>query len=96
MLDVLVQGPMHAYEVKRRLAPDAGHSSIYAALSRAEGKGYVTSTWEALDARPPGSGPRRKYYELTALGQEALNDLREDAVAWRISPIRKAPRSVQS
>jgi len=74
VLEVLLDGRTHAYEVKRRLAPSVGHSSVYAALARAEAKGYVSSEWEDITARPPGSGPPRKYYEITALGVGAVRE----------------------
>ena len=70
----LRDGRAHAYEIKLRLASELGHSSVYAALARAEAKGYVISEWEDPGARPPGSGPQRKYYELTGAGREALRE----------------------
>lgn len=76
-LEVLVvlatRGRTHAYDIKLRLEGVLGHSSVYAALSRAQAKGFVTAEWEAPGARPPGSGPLRKYYELTPFGRQALS-----------------------
>jgi DNA-binding PadR family transcriptional regulator len=65
-------GSTHAYEIKLRLRDVLGHSSVYAALASAEAKGFLRSEWEDPAARPPGSGPARKYFELTDLGREAL------------------------
>ena len=42
--------------------------SVYPILERLEQSGWVTSSWEADDAR---SGPRRRYYELTEDGAAA-------------------------
>ncbi len=73
VLAVLDQrGRTHAYELKLELKDVLGHSSVYAALARAEANGYVRSQWEDHLARPPGSGPRRKYFELTPMGRELL------------------------
>jgi DNA-binding PadR family transcriptional regulator len=73
VLQVLAgSGRTHAYEIKLRLRDAVGHSSVYAALARAEAKGYVEGIWEEPSARAPESGPPRKYYVLTAAGLEAL------------------------
>ncbi len=42
--------------------------SVYPILERLETSGWVTSSWEENDER---SGPRRRYYELTAEGAMA-------------------------
>ncbi len=85
VLAVLDQhGRTHAYELKLQLRDVLGHSSVYAALARAEANGYVTSQWEDPVARPPGSGPQRKYFELTPLGHELLawvHAKRDDALS---------------
>jgi len=65
-------GRTHAYDIKLRLREVVGHSSVYAALARAEAKGYVEGAWEEPNARPAGEGPPRKYYVLTDAGAEAL------------------------
>ncbi len=81
VMQVLLDGRTHAYEIKRRLAPDLGHSSVYAALAAAEAKGFLTSEWEDPNARPRGSGPLRKYYELTAEGRRALIEAQQAIAA---------------
>lgn len=68
-------GRTHAYDLKLQLRNDLGHSSVYAALARAEAKGYVVAQWEDPYDRPPGAGPLRKYYEITVAGIEALRAL---------------------
>jgi len=77
----LGEGRAHAYEIKLRVASELGHSSVYAALARAEAKGWVVSEWEDAGARPPGSGPQRKYYELTGAGREVLREAEELSAA---------------
>jgi PadR family transcriptional regulator PadR len=42
--------------------------SVYPILERLEASGWVTSSWEENDER---TGPRRRYYELTADGATA-------------------------
>lgn len=42
--------------------------SVYPILERLEQSGWVTSSWEENDER---SGPRRRYYALTADGAAA-------------------------
>lgn len=45
--------------------------TIYPALLRLESQGYVITEWE-----PSASGPRRKYFSLTAAGETAAAELR--------------------
>ena len=42
--------------------------SVYPILERLESSGWVTSSWEENDER---TGPRRRYYRLTAEGATA-------------------------
>jgi DNA-binding PadR family transcriptional regulator len=48
--------------------------AVYAALTRLEDKGYVRSVLG--DATPVRGGKRKRYYEPTAAGLEALQELR--------------------
>jgi len=41
-------------------------------LHRMEKKGFITSRWG--ETVVPRQGARRRYYQLTALGQEVLRD----------------------
>ena len=43
--------------------------------------GWVVSEWEDAGARPPGSGPQRKYYELTGAGRQVLREAEELSAA---------------
>ncbi len=88
----LRDGRVHAYDIKLRLAPALGHSSVYAALARAEANGYVVAEWEPPDARPPGSGPRRKYFEMTDLGRSALAEAAVAAESVRATRSPRVPR----
>jgi PadR family transcriptional regulator PadR len=44
--------------------------TLYPVLARLEEARWVTSSWEDADPRDAGR-PRRRYYELTGLGQRA-------------------------
>lgn len=45
--------------------------TIYPALARLEGAGWLTSHWEDVDPKQAGR-PRRRLYELTNQGYEAV------------------------
>jgi PadR family transcriptional regulator len=46
--------------------------TVYPALRRLEESGYLTSKWEKQQVAQAEPRPRRKYYELTRAGREAL------------------------
>jgi len=48
--------------------------TVYPALRRLEGAGYVTSKWEKHSIAQAEQRPPRKYYEMTRTGHEALAD----------------------
>ncbi len=48
-----------------------GFGSLYPALRRMEAKKFVTSHWDDTSADERG-GARRRYYQITATGVEAL------------------------
>ena len=80
LLAVLAQGPAHGYAVICSLRELSGgtfdlpEGTIYPALHRLERQGLLTSRW--LDALPR----RRRIYELTLKGRQALASRREE---WR-------------
>ena len=73
VLGLLRRGPRHGYDVKRQLAElgfgSVSFGALYPALRRLEKKGWI----EAL--RPTS---RRKAYQLTGSGHDALNGLLVD------------------
>ena len=81
LLSVLARGPGHGYEVITRLrdssegAFELPEGTVYPALHRLEGSGLLASNWEVV------SGRRRRIYQVTAAGQEALA---QQADQWRI------------
>lgn len=79
ILNVLAVAPRHGYGISQAfvaagLQPIKG-AQLYPALARLEGEGAIAARWE-----PSESGPARKVYELTAVGQSARDEL--DA-QWR-------------
>ena len=81
LLSVLSSGPAHGYAVIAALrerseqAVDLPEGTVYPALHRLEREGLVASRWDDT------TGRRRRIYELTAAGREALVVRRQE---WRI------------
>ncbi|MBO0685562.1 MAG: PadR family transcriptional regulator [Candidatus Dormibacteraeota bacterium] len=79
ILAVLGGGRRYGYELLSLLngltggAPEIKEGTLYPILHRLEDAGQITSTWEAHDRTPP-----RKYYLLTATGQDQLVALRAE------------------
>lgn len=77
LLGFLREGPLHGYEVHRRLSDPAGlglvwklkQSHLYALLTRLKEEGYLASTVKHQQARPP-----RKLFRLTRTGNSAFLD----------------------
>lgn len=76
LLAALEGGPLHGYGVIERLRTGStGHidlptGTVYPALHRLERAGLVRSTWSEA------SGRRRRSYQLTAAGVDALESTR--------------------
>jgi len=68
-------------------ATKVGSGTLYPMLVRLEAAGWLNSEWEVIDPSEAGR-PRRRFYKLTALGQNntraALADLQMAAgeLAW--------------
>ena len=52
--------------------------TLYKALMRLEGQGYLASRWEDPLAAAAEARPRRKFYRLTNQGEGALTEARAD------------------
>jgi DNA-binding PadR family transcriptional regulator len=52
---------------------DLPSGTVYPILRRFEANGFVQSRWENLEEALTEGRPRRRYYELTAAGREALS-----------------------
>ena len=74
ILSVLRAGPVHGYELKRRVQrttlTSLSNNSLYPVLRRFEEAGDVTKTVEAQEGRPD-----RKVYTITDAGRRHLTDL---------------------
>ena len=76
LLAALEDGPRHGYAVKETLRQGSGGrfdlptGTVYPALHRLERAGLIRSDWETV------SGRKRRAYQLTASGRQALADQR--------------------
>ena len=85
LLGFLREGPLHGYEIHRRLSDPAGlgevwrlkQSHLYALLTRLADEGYLSSTFEPQETRP-----NRRRYRLTRVGRAALR-------AWVKAPVAR-------
>ncbi len=72
LLAVLSAGADHGYHIARRLAEASGgalelpEGTLYPALHRLESKRLLVSSWATVGGR------RRRVYDLTPAGKEAL------------------------
>ena len=78
VLRIISRGPTYGYAIAGELT-SAGlgtlkGGTLYPLLARCEQAGLVEVEWKAGE-----SGPGRKYYRLTALGQ---NELEQQAAQW--------------
>lgn len=74
MLSILRAGPVHGYELKRRVQRPAltplSNNSLYPTLRRFQAAGLVTSTVEEQDGKPA-----RKVYAITDTGRAHFTEL---------------------
>jgi PadR family transcriptional regulator PadR len=71
-------------EAKRLTA----YGTLYKALDRLERAGHLESRWEAPDYAAEAARPRRRFYRITAVGEQALADARaaDPQTARRTAP----------
>jgi DNA-binding PadR family transcriptional regulator len=81
LLALLATRPMYGYELVAELRARSGdvidlpEGTIYPALRRLEREGLVAGRWVDV-----AGGPRRRYYDITAVGSRSLG---EGAAAWK-------------
>ena len=79
ILSVLQDGPLHGYELSRRIAAQTkgllsfSLAALYPMLYRMEQRGWVRGAWETTS-----SGRRRRCYRLTRQGKKKLLPLRAE------------------
>jgi DNA-binding PadR family transcriptional regulator len=91
VLLLLHEQPMYALELGSEVS-SASHdtvtvddNSIYRALRRFEDMGLVSSFWQDSDI-----GPRRRYYELTELGERLLRTFtRRNVLLFQIPDVAR-------
>jgi PadR family transcriptional regulator len=77
ILAALAGGELYGLEIVDEVTANGGRLSlggVYTLLHRLEKKGLVTSRWGGTDE--DRAGARRRYYELTGLGQRVLAEVR--------------------
>lgn len=83
LLGFVYEQPTHGYEIYQQLSDPQGlwqvwrmkQSQLYALLTKLEDEGYLVTTLQPQDARPP-----RKVYSLTAVGRATFEQ-------WLITPV---------
>jgi PadR family transcriptional regulator len=81
VLTLLVEHPLHGYEIAKRIEAESGGAlrfdmaSLYPLLYRLERKSWVKAEWQTLP-----NGRRRRCYRLTAAGRKQIAPLRAE---WR-------------
>lgn len=77
VLAVIEKELVYGYELSRKLQQaglsDVSEGTIYPVLLRLQKNGLIHG-----EMKPSESGPNRKYYSLTAAGQEALEVISEE------------------
>jgi transcriptional regulator len=82
ILQTLKWGPRHGHGIGQALRASSQdiiqveHGSLYPALHRLEGRGWLASDWRMSEA-----GRRAKYYRLTPKGRKQLA---EEQSKWRL------------
>ena len=80
ILQTLAPGPNHGWGIQQRIQQvsretlSVSQGSLYPALHRLEGKGWIAADWGTSE-----NNRRAKYYRLTAEGRRRL---RTEAVEW--------------
>lgn len=76
ILAIIQEGEIYGYELTEKLHSYDFHSfsegTIYPLLLRMQKEGLVTSV-----LRESTAGPKRKYYQLSELGEKELNNFKE-------------------
>ena len=70
ILQALANGYRHGFDIMDITGLPSG--TVYPALRRLERAGVVRSSWEDAEIAQGEQRPTRRYYELTASGEEAL------------------------
>ncbi len=75
----LAEGPLHGYGIKQNIARrtggavNLGSGTLYEAIQRMEIWSWIEEV-PPPDREPPSGGPPRRFFALTAAGQDALSE----------------------
>jgi DNA-binding PadR family transcriptional regulator len=83
VLHALANGSSHGFDLIDATGLASG--TVYPILRRLEEEGLVTGRWESVSIARDEQRPPRRYYELTAAGQEMLSKALE---RYRLSQTR--------
>jgi DNA-binding PadR family transcriptional regulator len=75
VLDALDRGCRHGFDVLDTTGLPSG--TVYPILRRLDRDGLATSKWETARTAQEEQRPPRRYYALTAAGQELVADARD-------------------
>ena len=87
VLQLLANGYRYGFDIMDASGLPGG--TVYPALRRLERDGLVRSRWEAESTATRAKRPRRRYYEVSTDGAEAL-----DAARKRFPLLQHAPEAV--
>jgi transcriptional regulator len=99
ILRTLLFGPTHGHAIAKHIQRTSEEllqietGSLYPALHRLEGRGWIAASWETSD-----KGKRAKYYRLTPLGRKQLSAERTKwetfarAMGLVLKPVDQEPR----
>jgi len=77
-------GEAHGFLLARELRDRHGakrltaYGTLYKALERLEGMGFLDSRWEDPQLAADDGRPRRRFYRVTVVGERAAADARAD------------------
>ena len=81
------QEEVHGFQLAKAMSDDAGakrltsYGTLYRALERLEGFGFLDSRWEDASIAAETGRPPRRFYRLTVSGERARAEA--VATAWR-------------
>jgi PadR family transcriptional regulator PadR len=93
ILNAVSNGYLYGFDIVDITGMPGG--TVYPALRRLEEAGYLKSTWEKEAIAQAELRPRRKYFEVTRSGKEALADATKRYRALEQTQLTKmrAPKS---
>lgn len=75
VLQALADGHRYGFDIIDRTGLPSG--TVYPSLTTLGRRGFVTSSWEDEALAEAEGRPRRRYYEVTRAGAEALDEALE-------------------